>query len=134
MADFGERLRAAREASGRTQTEAARIYGVAAPTWSAWELGSRVPSPERQSAILASLEAPPLGRPGDYRDGAIWALSLMHETLARAYRELAAGPPRTPEEADDAAADEDAASSPADAARAPASRPRSRRGAAPDRP
>jgi transcriptional regulator with XRE-family HTH domain len=126
---FGDRLREAREAAKLTQTAAAARVGQSSTNWSAWEAGRRVPSQARQAALLAAMAAPAEPVRGDYRDGALWALALMHETLAQAYRQLAAPHPDA-----EAVAEADAAIPPETAADAPPSPRRRRQGARPAPP
>jgi len=49
----GERLRAWREAAGKSQKECAEAIGVRQPTWSEWEAGTRTPSVTHSFAIEA---------------------------------------------------------------------------------
>ena len=52
--NFGERLRAARQAKGLTQQELAQMSHVALPTVGLWERGGHLPS-YRRKVFLAEL-------------------------------------------------------------------------------
>jgi transcriptional regulator with XRE-family HTH domain len=92
---FPEILRARRESLGLSVAVAAARAGVEAVNYRAWEAGRRTPAPERQAVVLAALEVEGGGAAGDFRDGALWALAALHETLGRLYRELAERPTAT---------------------------------------
>ena len=85
--DFKDQLAARRSALGISVAVAAARAGVEGPNYRAWEAGRRTPPEERQAVILAALEV--TEDRAEFQRGALWALSAMHETLGRLYREMA---------------------------------------------
>lgn len=55
MSTFGERLRAARVNMALTQADAARLAGVTARSWRAWEKDRQSPGLARLAAVAAGL-------------------------------------------------------------------------------
>lgn len=54
---FADRLRAARQAAGLTQGEAASRAGISRPAWNRYERGHRSPSIEQAARLAAAVGA-----------------------------------------------------------------------------